>query len=362
MNRYLVLFVTFIILWVVWFGTAFSDPQGSYRFILGIVSLIYTFVLLPVYFWIDGKKSVTNKENKIRLFYRTLFSISVLVLAIIFIVNTLSLLWSLNSLNDVNKKLDTFSLDSEYNSVAFDEVDSRYCEKIIDTNLSDNCFSNVAIKSGNAQLCRSIEDSEDLYSCVQAVRGDFSFCNKMNYSSSCFSRMATLTDNPDLCLLATEINDPDLASTLAYFGYIKKGESYEDAVKRYIEDHQSQATTYCYIGFGKRKQNASFCSSMLDKDYNNWCMAVATRNYGYCDIILDSKRGDMCYGDVVELTGTVLLCQKVIEPYERKDCVINAALFNNNPSDCMILDSQTDRDYCKDYLAYRKKMESQITK
>lgn len=262
-----------------------------------------------------------KKEKKLgrRITWKVILTVIIIIIVGYFIVTTL--LFSVR-LNQILQESKQSVADSDYLGLAFDNRNSAYCEKIIDQDLKDRCFSNVGIITKNVETCKNIRNLTELYYCAQGAKGDFSFCKESNSPGECYQRMAIITNTSDLCTLAKE------------YSYI------------------------CYVKFAERQQSTSFCQNVDDTEFFNWCMAVATRSESYCAKMPAGVRFDMCYQDVAKLTSNIIVCNNILVETYRNDCITDLALAKNDPSQCNLIESDYGRRFCqKSFEFEREKQE-----
>jgi hypothetical protein len=177
------------------------------------------------------------------------------------------------------------------------------CEKIPREYLmSEDCYVNAAITTGNLSICNSASSRDVCIILVvkahlQEWKDTPLICDQIPYGGSrgrCYTEMAIATGNVSWC----DKNPENVESE-----YLTEG----------TQDD-------CYMQFGVNSSNFSVCDMIHNKAYINYChidVGTDTRNTSVCEIV-EPPYQDLCYASMGSAQKNKSLCDK-IQNYTTRD-------------------------------------------
>lgn len=192
--------------------------------------------------------------------------------------------------------------------------DISYCYKIKGEDRKIRCFEDVAILTKNQEICANIDSTDEQIRCLFAVKGDYSFCETDEDKDGCYYHMAWLTLEVGLC------------------------------------EKSGKWKYHCYDYIAEKTENPDICINFLEEDSKKYCVAIAKRDDGYCEQIVDINRRDMCYSNIVKLNGDSLLCENIISEGFKDMCYTSAAEYHSDRSLCLKVSNQFQKDICYEVI------------
>jgi hypothetical protein len=185
------------------------------------------------------------------------------------------------------------------------------CEEITIVS-RDECYWHVARLNNDANLCEEITDSYYKDKCLEeAVTQDPNTCGKITDNTKqadCYVNLAVSTGDADLCKeIVYEIEHRDKC-------YVNVAEHTGDSrICGEIADPDLQEK--CYFWVAEQAGNVDVCEEMTDVDLQVMCyveVAEKTGDAGFCEKITEIRIRDKCYREVAIATNDRSLCEKIV--------------------------------------------------
>ncbi|MCX8166405.1 MAG: hypothetical protein N3E37_00950 [Candidatus Micrarchaeota archaeon] len=297
------------------------------------------------------------------------------------------------------------------------DTDSKFLQtndtSVKDTNLSNFDTNNISLD--NCKLLNEIERDE-CYLNKAKTMNDFSICKKIvssDVTDKCYSELAQISKNSsELCfeirdsgrrqecyfLVAVKFNDSSFCKRISDLALLRKC-SQQISSKCYAYDNVAQINRclslelnnsvlcendeLCLIDFAVKSNNILTCDLISNEETNKACLTL-TSGDDYCAGIKDLKKRYNCYDIAANLSNnmqfcnmidsstllhkdcyirTVInqkkshLCDNVYAPHNRKvdyvnECYLKYALTNNDVNACLNISIRMDRIPCITKVAY----------
>ena len=123
---------------------------------------------------------------------------------------------------------------------------TQTCDSIMNVSEKNDCYKSNAISSLNATLCDSIEDIVPIY----PIR------------MTCYNEIAILTKNASLCTVYTRYNSASICIKIVAVALKDSSVCVMDDLERDL----------CYYRIATLNSDATECSSITDKNYQDNCL------------------------------------------------------------------------------------------
>jgi|GEM_PF-6738675 len=200
----------------------------------------------------------------------------------------------------------------------------RECAQPTDSVVRDYCYSEMAKKSQNIDICdRATKSGKNLcYSKVAAEKKDYGLCDQIKDESGrqvCYEMVAVSLQIPAECekIPTPYTQDNKNIKSLCYSEIGKANDDPETCARVEFDSYRAG----CYAQIATNRKNLSLCDMIDlqgDKYYCYGDVAAAKKDVSICDTITNSAKYS-CYIKTAESTNDATVCEKIIEPGFFKD-------------------------------------------
>lgn len=203
------------------------------------------------------------------------------------------------------------------------------------------CYLRFARISGNISLCDKITqwpklegEKEECYINTVEKTGDASVCelvsNENNRKDRCFGRVCVKTGNIDYCekIRSQEFKD-------MYYGFLAE-EQNDTSYCEKIEDSYDRGRCILYLKYPDREY-IEHCAEIENSELKSGCysqLAINKSDALLCDKVIDRYERDYCYSSVAKSMGNVSLCEKIRDNERKNFCYFVIAVETSSPQVC----------------------------
>ena len=207
--------------------------------------------------------------------------------------------------------------------------------------LYNSCFSSIARRNSNLELCKRISDEKVKNLCFEDIIrnvNDPKHCNlllsddydytgyyqELKSFTSCIIKVVVNTGNSEFCTIINKDEERDTC----YF----KASTYVNYYSLIKEDKRKDS---CYLINENKKRDECY----------KW-IAISLSDIQLCNNILNELERDICYKDVAVWLYDIQLCDNIQQEMQRLFCYIDVYRLSDNPNDCTIIDDLETQNTC----------------
>jgi hypothetical protein len=177
--------------------------------------------------------------------------------------------------------------------VVFEDPD--LCSLAGGANLKDECYMNIALENKNADVCNSINKSDNKIRCLAATNNDPDLCQQITdtlQQTYCIQDTASTQQAAEACTMLPYDNDYNRNICYSKIARINKDVSYCDIIcDEPVDENRCESSRVswrdsCYMKVGIVSVDESICSQISNNDEKNYCYALTKMDSSYCEKIL----------------------------------------------------------------------------